>query len=609
VDAVACGVTGEVVYDQASCTSMPRVPDVTPLLVRNLDLLEVVRAGARLVDADPEVREDASRRSVFAFGSGDVDPGFLSHVQLLVEQNLRLLEFDGELVNWILVPALGQEGANCAVEAITAWRFAGQVRPNDPPDERAPHAWLQIEAEELYVDLLLQPLRVLSNLLRQMYDAWAPIAMRGISTTPNLKAPDHVVAALETFVIACLGASIQPVAHAEAHARLGATTMSVRDLRADVPRTAPHGTDFVRLPAGEPIPWAQNPGFLIDESTRPLIAHPECDSEDLFVEPFYGQMYHESVLANNVGIFLPSVGGQPASLPVIPLAAPAANYGWLHVPFRKVPRILVHSFAELEATIAGLRALHRQHAPGVAPILFRGQTREYRLPRTETARRVLYDDPSVVEPALLTSASRRKTSTHAFAAFAAVVQADLLSRLPRLEEGDTTIWPTSIGDALKVALGQHYGLATDALDWTSDPLVALWFALTRLSSGGTGQLEASPVEPDAETVVYVAVREPGHSSRAELADVEMLRPSRQRGWITGTSWGLNSNRVARYLIAAVYIPGSLRDELEPRLPTAKDLFPADPDDRLVGLLHRLCAQVPDSSITAELGRDLYTLKY
>ena len=586
------------------------VPDICPLLLRNLDILALVQAGMRLTDDEPS-RQAAITTARMSFGHGPVSDDFARQVCSLVSENLAALRWDEELLTWAMFPNLQGDRFREAVDLMKSWRFSGSVRLNHPPDPRAPDAWLVIEAEDVFVDLLMQPLSVLADAIANMHDTWNAAPADGF-LFPNLKVGDGTLAVLELFIVASLGIRADPVTQADANFRVGATTWISIRTTANANRKLSADLGFRIVPTGTPFPWDDNADATINESCRTLIAHPGYRGEALYADPYYGHLYHSSILQNNEGIYLPWSQGRPPErfMFIEDIDLPAPNYGWLSVPFRRVARYRVESADELTSMFSTVQDAYAAPSPwksSYLPLLLRGQTREYLLDRPADARRVLYADPDAREPALLASATRRSTTSQAFHAFATMVQLHLVNLHGPVADDEVTGFIYSFGDFIKLAYAQHYGLATDALDWTTDFLVAAWFALTRLTSAPNGRLTASPVESDAEAVIYCLRPEEGHVVDVQFEGFPAARPNAQHGWVTPASWGLRRNRVASYLLCAIYMPGKVRQELASRLPTQQLLFPNAKQDPLVTVVKRWCDEVPESPISQQLYKDLYEL--
>lgn len=581
-----------------------RVPDIRPLLLRNLDALQVVRAAERLTADEPSRRAEARGPATLGFGHGKIPTALVDALSGMLATNLTQLRIGRHVLEWILAPVLVAERLSGAVLAISEWQFTGTVVPNNPPDPRMPSVLIRVHGEDAFLDLLEQPVRILSNLITKIHDAWDPVIAARMTTSPQLRTPDEVVAALEESIIVQLGGLIEPVRSFDHHFRFGTITTS-KVLESDDAKQSPeHQLGFAVEPT-RPFPWSKNVEFTIDESTKPVVGRENCHQDELYVDPYYGQVYSASVLANNEGLYAPGQASRVGTMwgPV----SIACHSGWLNVPFRLVPRFRVNSYRELSAVLVDVRRSYSAAKNQGLPLLLRGQTGEHLLPRPGAARQVLFGTSHALEPSLLPSSTRRTTSAETFQAFAAAVQMYLLQAHQSIAEDEVTVFSTFLGDTLKLALGQHYGLASTALDWTTDPTVALWFALNRLVAVGDGTLQATPLEWDAEGVLYCLRPELGHSANVQIAEQEESRPSRQRGWVTHTAWGYRPNRVARYLIAAIYFSGSLRDELADRLPSPHFLFPGASEDRLVGHLHENSGACPNALVSAELRRDLYVV--
>ncbi|MDD0856723.1 FRG domain-containing protein [Arthrobacter alpinus] len=208
---------------------------------------------------------------------------------------------------------------------------------------------------------------------------------------------------------------------------------------------------------------------------------------------------------------------------------------------------------------------------GGRPLLFRGQNHEYLLGRKPAALDLLYEDPFALEPSLLPSQSRRVSGHNAVAAFNATLQS-LLSSLVDLKAGEVRIWPTRFGDYVKTGIAQHYGLATPALDLTTDLSTAVWFALNQLGHGKGQKLETTSVPDEQLSVIYFFVPNTRNFQTIEVGGSMKMRQVAQHGWLHTSGWGLRQNRIAESLMLAVYLPGALAASLSGHLPTSEDLF-------------------------------------
>jgi hypothetical protein len=103
-------------------------------------------------------------------------------------------------------------------------------------------------------------------------------------------------------------------------------------------------------------------------------------------------------------------------------------------------------------------------------------------------------------------------------------------------ERQKTIWDT-------LALAQHHGMPTRLLDWTSNPLVALWFAV-----------KTAPSEKNTHAAVWVLRTEEDDQldetiSLADLKRTSVFRPNHtngrlvaQSGWFTAHIFDKTKNR-------------------------------------------------------------------
>jgi hypothetical protein len=152
------------------------------------------------------------------------------------------------------------------------------------------------------------------------------------------------------------------------------------------------------------------------------------------------------------------------------------------------------------------------------------------------------------------------------------VEQGLLSDLKR--QGLALVETTPADDFEWIAIGQHHGLPTRLLDWTTNPLAALWFAVAEPADHGTSGVVRVLATNNDDLVG------PGDRSPFTLRQTKLFRPrnvtrriTAQSGWFTlhaansrGTFPPLDDDPLFTPWLATIAIParnfGSIRSGLD-----------------------------------------------
>lgn len=127
---------------------------------------------------------------------------------------------------------------------------------------------------------------------------------------------------------------------------------------------------------------------------------------------------------------------------------------------------------------------------GKGGLFYRGQTSFYPLKRTETVKKLLYNESNSFEPSLVTSSSRDNFDyDNLHFALKHYLGENMILNSRKFEEENFSSkvikWqnliedPTCKFDYAIMALAQHYGLPSHGLDVTTSIDVALWFATNK----------------------------------------------------------------------------------------------------------------------------------
>jgi hypothetical protein len=265
-----------------------------------------------------------------------------------------------------------------------------------------------------------------------------------------------------------------------------------------------------------------------------------------------------------------------------------ANHGFLRVPFRRIPRRVVRDQDELAAIVALLGSVN----PDIH-VAFRGQNREYLVPRRPEGRDALYGDPRALEPSLLPSSARAGISFEAtLPEWFAVVNLSMHEARRHVMDVASAEHVAMMQDEHErlrtsfrlylhgMAIAQHYGLPSTGLDLTDSIATAVFFALHEFHpTANPTVLQCARRRDDELAVLYVfeiPTRFQLIFEQARPKGFPAARPDRQRAHFLHGGWGLSANDAACFLCLALY--------LDPRgdfsIPSAEDVFPSADEDWL-----------------------------
>jgi len=285
-----------------------------------------------------------------------------------------------------------------------------------------------------------------------------------------------------------------------------------------------------------------------------------------------------------------------------------ANGRFLRVPFRRIPVIDVRSVEAL----AGFATQIVSADPSIR-LMWRGQSREHYVSRSDDELLRLFGSIAVREPSLVPSAARSQLEfSEVFPAWAAILDVYLTERAEALSSiAASGVIAQELADfrasynyrLWAFATAQHYGLPSVGLDVTTDLWTALLFALHDFHvDRAAGATSVVRVDAAAEPVLYaMGGFQNDLFDDAEIAPawLHCARPMAQTAHFFGTGWGAATNKAAE----RIFVAFRLVNHAQWRLPRSVDeLFPSSAADAFLAYLLDARERFADIAREARLDR-------
>lgn len=329
--------------------------------------------------------------------------------------------------------------------------------------------------------------------------------------------------------------------------------------------------DFLPIQPADLNDRSRNTGVTLDEVSpfadrRQLVR----SSDELILDRHYGLAYHAMELRPA------AIWGRTAELPVYS-GDNLANFGFLRVPFRRIPRLIVRSRVDIEGLLVAIRS-----ADPNLRMLFRGQTTEHVIKRAPETSRWLFGEDAVLEPSLTTSASRRHPALEqVLPEWSALLNVFLVEACGMEGQQEYEDFTGGFGFPLSaLALAQHYGLPTSGLDVTDRLDVALFFALMKFDKpAGSYRATYSPETEFKNMPVLYLLFPPEQQQfdyeRFRAEGFPRGRPDAQSARFMHMGWGYADNACAERIFLALYLHPD--GDYGP-IPSPAQLFPKGADD-------------------------------